>query len=89
MAGYALTEQPDLIDPEAFWGLGNTPFEREAAYRSFRERVLTANEVVEIEAALRGGWALGSEAFVSRLIARADRPARPRPRGRPRQTVRP
>lgn len=85
MTGHTLTEQTDVIDPEAFWGLGNTPFEREAAYRHLRERGLTSKEVLEMEAALRGGWALGSEAFVNRLVAGADRPARPRPRGRPRQ----
>jgi putative transposase len=89
MTGHAVAEQPGVVDPEGFWILGNTPFEREAAYRSMRERGLTSTELLQMEGALRGGWALGSEAFVSRLVARADRPARPRPRGRPRQTVRP
>jgi putative transposase len=86
--GYAPAEQPDVIDPEGFWGLGNTPFEREAAYRSMRERGLTSEEVLQIQTALRGGWALGSETFVARLVAGVDRPARPRPRGRPRQAAR-
>lgn len=88
MTGQASAEQPVVIDPEGFWGLGNTPFEREAAYRSMRERGLTSSEVQQMEAALRGGWALGSETFVNHLVAGVDRPARPRPRGRPRQTAR-
>lgn len=85
--GHTPTGQPDAIDPEAFWSLGNTPFEREAAYRSLRERGVTSDEVTQMEAALRGGWALGSEAFVARLASDIERPARPRARGRPRRVV--
>jgi putative transposase len=88
MAGHTLAEQPGVVDPEGFWILGNTPFEREAAYRSMRERGLTSTELLQMEGALRGGWALGSEAFVARSFAGVDRPARPRPRGRPRLAVR-
>lgn len=75
---------PTVVDPSAYWQLGNTPFEREAAYRIMKERALTPQEVSAIEAALRGGWVLGSSAFVAALGAEALRPVSPRPRGRPR-----
>jgi len=73
---------------KAFWALGNTPFEREAAYR----QLLTQPVPVGLRQALRDaalkGWARGSEAFVEGL--RADTSRRPAPlrRGRPsRQTA--
>lgn len=72
-----------VVDPPAYWALGNTPFEREIAYRALAERGLTSNEVRRIEAALRGGWALGSGAFVEQLAQLGPRPAAPRRRGRP------
>ena len=73
-----------LIAPAAYWLLGNTPFEREAAYRDRAERPLPMAETTAIEASLRGGWPLGSLAFAARLHT-PDRPALRRPRGRPRR----
>lgn len=72
-----------VVDPPAYWALGNTPFEREIAYRSLAERGLTSDEVQRIEAALRGGWALGSAGFVEQLAQAGSRPPAPRRRGRP------
>lgn len=72
-----------LADPPAFWSLGNTPFEREAAYSSLLEHALTSEKILQIEAALRGGWALGSAAFVAAIGDQQSRPAAPRQRGRP------
>jgi REP-associated tyrosine transposase len=75
-----------LVDPPEFWALGNTPFEREAAYR----RLLTQGVAKSIETSLRhaalGGWAVGSASFAIALAGSAKRPTRPRPRGRPRRT---
>lgn len=76
-----------LSPPEAYWRLGNTPFEREANYRAMAERGLTTEKLGAIEAALRGGWPLGSAAFIEGLMPGARRPVRPRPRGRPRRIV--
>jgi len=72
-----ITEHP------MYWRLGNTPFEREARYRSLLERALTQKEMREIEAAALKGWALGSERFVRELAQETDRRLRPLPRGRP------
>jgi putative transposase len=74
-----------LREHPAIWRLGNTPFEREAAYAS---RLAQPGNAELRDAALRAvarGWALGSEAFVRRLSQRPlARALRPRPHGRPR-----
>lgn len=85
--GPPLAEAPQLVDPAVFWNLGNTPFEREVAYRSLKEQGLTPEEMLQIEAALRGGWVLGPEPFAAQLAELASRPAKPRARGRPRSTT--
>lgn len=74
-----------LSVPPPYWALGNTPFEREAAYRGLLEQALTLAQVQAIEHALRGGWALGPPSFQQQVGTGADRPAAPRPRGRPRR----
>ncbi|HSV69591.1 MAG TPA: transposase [Methylibium sp.] len=74
-----------LNPPETYWHLGNTPFEREAAYGLLVERALTFVQAEAIEAALRGGWPLGSPAFIEGLTTDGGRPLQPRPRGRPRR----
>lgn len=78
---------PPLIDPDAYWRLGNTPFEREVAYFDLRKRSLTPLEVSQIDEALRGGWVLGSPSFIAGMGAGAMRPVSPRPRGRPRKPL--
>lgn len=74
-----------LVDPPAFWQLGNTPFERELHYRQLLDDTLPAQDEAAIADALRRGWALGSPAFLHGLAADAQRPLQPRPRGRPRR----
>jgi putative transposase len=77
-----------LIDPPESWALGNTPFEREAAYRE-----LLANNPLRrwdplLEQAVRSSRAVGDEAFLAQLAAKAQVPVAPRPRGRPRGNLR-
>jgi putative transposase len=67
----------------AYWALGNTPFEREAAYRRRLEQPLTASEIEKIEATVGKGWALGSAGFVAEVGALSGRRSAPAPRGRP------
>lgn len=74
-----------LTDPPEFWALGNTPFERQAAYGTLIEAGLSASQVARIAAALRRGWPLGSASFVEGLAERTGRETAPRPRGRPRR----
>jgi putative transposase len=68
-----------------FWALGNTPFDREVAYRASAERA--AHAAWPDGTALAGGqgWALGSAAFVQQLGERMDRRLRPLAAGRPRR----
>lgn len=73
-----------ITDPQAYWGLGNTPFEREAAWRRRLEAGVDERLAECLERALRGGWAFGSPAFAA-SAARPGRPGAPRPRGRPRR----
>ncbi len=67
----------------AYWKLGNTPFERDAAYRRRLEQPLSAPEIQKIEAAVLKGWALGSAEFLADIGASTGRRPAPAPRGRP------
>ncbi|MEO8807171.1 MAG: transposase [Burkholderiaceae bacterium] len=69
----------------AYWQLGNTPFEREAAYRSLLEEPLLQCEVDRVAATTLRGWAMGSGEFIASLAAEAPRRPESRPRGRPRK----
>jgi putative transposase len=78
--------EPMLTDPPEYWRLGNTPFEREAGWRTLLVQGLPKAEMARLRAtALRGG-ALGSAAFVQALSLEIERPLQPQPRGRPRKT---
>lgn len=81
------SRDPLLTEPAAYWQLGNTPFEREAAYRAWVEQGCSDQEAQRIAAALRSGRPLGSSAYVSDLESLTARALQPRPRGRPRKTA--
>ena len=74
-----------LVDPPEYWQLGNTPFEREAAYRALLNAGIAPAAAAELRSAALGGWAVGSPAFKADLASATSRPAQPRPRGRPRR----
>lgn len=76
---------PLISDHAVFWALGNTPFEREAAWRRRLEDGLPMHRVRTLADAMRKGWALLSEDAVSAVEAQAGRRLTPRPRGRPRK----
>lgn len=82
-----LAVDPLVDDPARFWALGNTPFERQAAWRDYLATGAVAAEVVQVTRALMGGWALGSQAFLATLDASAARRASPGKPGRPRKTT--
>ena len=75
---------PVVTVGRAYWDLGNTPFEREAAYRRLVEEGLPTVKWQRVMAAGKTGWALGDAGFLAELADRAGRPVAPRPRGRPR-----
>ena len=72
-----------LADPPELWALGNTPFEREAGYRACLEQGPDPVWHDRIARAMRGGWAVGSPAFVAAVAHEAGRAAAPKRRGRP------
>jgi putative transposase len=76
-----------LNDPPAFWSLGNTPFDRETAWRRRLSAGLPSPAVRRLEQALRGGWVVGNAEFAAQAAATSGRAAAPRPRGRPRHST--
>ena len=73
-----------LNDSAEYWSLGNTPFERAAAFRAVLDDTASGPRFEQIAAAAHKGWALGSAAFLEALRLRTNRPLQPRARGRPR-----
>lgn len=71
------------IDPPEYWALGNTPFEREAAYRALLAEGVPLPTAEMLRRAALGGWAAGRSEAVQRAED-GGRPLTPRPRGRPR-----
>jgi putative transposase len=78
---------PLVADHALFWALGNTPFEREAAYRSWLEQGVGNVEGKQLSESALKGWPLGSRAFLQTLAEASPRPIAPRRRGRPPRTV--
>jgi putative transposase len=78
---------PLITDHQLYWSLGNTPFEREAAYRNLAEQALTTKEIAVLEATILRGWALGSEKFKAALEKQTKRRVSPAKRGRPLKAV--
>lgn len=73
-----LTCDPMLVDPPAYWRLGNTPFEREGAYRQWLDAVASDFAAAErLRAATRQGWAVGSDDFLQRIALLSPRPVAP------------
>jgi putative transposase len=66
-----------------YWLLGNTPFEREAAWANQLDEPLPATEVDTYTRNALAGWAQGCGAFLAKLQEMTGRPLQPRPRGRP------
>lgn len=72
-----------LVDLPAYWQLGNTPFERQSRYRQFSEQGLGDRDGATLEASLQKGWLWADDEFCVEIQDVANRPVRPRPRGRP------
>jgi putative transposase len=77
------TRDAALVDPPEFWALGNTPFEREGAYRERLAAPPPADTAAAWRRAALGGWPVASPAFAAALAAELGRPAQPRRAGRP------
>ena len=78
-----IKSDPVVTDHTLYWALGNTPFQREAAYRELSRSLLTDKEMTVVDAAVLKGWPLGSDPFKAELQLRAKRQVLPAKRGRP------
>jgi putative transposase len=84
-----LRPDPLINEHQLVWGLGNTPFERQVAYRQLFETGLSAGETEQIRFTIHRGWALGSREFLGGIGASSPRRLTPRSAGRPRVTLSP
>jgi putative transposase len=80
---------PLIVDHPRYWALGNTPFEREGAFRGFLEEGVTEREAQAISTATRRGWPIAGSEARQRLSAQLGCEIVPRPRGRPRRVDKP
>nr|WP_314545069.1 transposase [uncultured Massilia sp.] len=74
---------PLVTDHARYWELGNTPFQREAAYTALTQQGLAADELAAIDAAVTKGSVLGSHDYLVALERRTQRQVLPAKRGRP------
>lgn len=82
-----LRTDPLVTDAPAFWALGNTPFERQAAWRQRLQEGLGEARRCELAEAMHKGWALMPPEQQRAMEAAIGRPLSPRPRGRPRKLI--
>jgi putative transposase len=80
-----LRPEPLIEEHPLIWSLGNTPFDRQAAYRKLFEHLPSEAEIEEIRAAIQSGWAVGSAQFGEVVAELAGRRPMPKARGRPRK----
>lgn len=78
---------PLITEPSAYWGLGNTPFEREAAYRAWVEQGVGLAEADLIAGCLRGSRPLADPPAMAELERLTQRSFAPGRRGRPRKAA--
>ena len=78
-----IKSDPLVSDHALYWGLGNTPFQREAAYKVLVEQGVAESDVQILTEATVKAWALGSESFKLALEKLTQRRVQPGKRGRP------
>ena len=78
---------PLIVDHARYWAPGNTPFEREGAFRNYLDEGTSLREAQAISQATRRGWPIAGTQGQQRLSALLGRAIVPRPRGRPRRTA--
>jgi putative transposase len=79
-----LRTDPLISEHPLIWSLGNTPFERQAAYQQLFQQT-TEDDVGVIRAAIQSGWVVGEDSFLGQVHHLTGRRAAPRPRGRPKK----
>ena len=83
-AHYLGLQHDALVTPHALaWALGNTPFAREAAYRTLVDAGIGSSQQTAMTSATLNGWVLGEENFVAQLQKRSPRRMAKSKAGRP------
>ena len=81
---YIGQREDKLVSPHSlFWGLGNTPFAREAAYADLVRAGITPVQQADLTRSALSGWALGEESFVADLQKYTARRVVKKQAGRP------
>ena len=78
---------PLITDHPLYWSLGNTPFQREAAYRDMMQQPLLSSELNSLMDATLKGWIIGTEQFKADMTKSTERRVEPMKRGRPRKVL--
>jgi len=78
-----LHPDPAITDHALFWALGNTPFQREAAYTELVGQGIAPDELALIASSVQKGQPLGTQAFKIGLEQKSGRRILPAKRGRP------
>lgn len=76
-----------ITDHPGYWALGNTPFDREAAYKRSSEFPPSAQQAAIIEQSTQKAWVLGSDNFTRDMEKQTARRLKPARRGRPAKSV--
>ena len=82
-----LKTNPLITDHPAYWSLGNTPFQREAAYKEMMLNGLSASQIQALTNATLKAWMLGSDVFKAEMTKLTARRVEPIKRGRPRKLL--
>jgi putative transposase len=72
-----------VTDHTLFWALGNTPFQREAAYMDMVQQGMSQEEVDFITTSILRNQPLGADSFKAELERKTSRQILPAKRGRP------
>ena len=82
-----LKTNPLITDHPVYWAMGNTPFQREAAYKEMMLNGLSSTETHALTAATLKAWMLGTPNFKAEMTKLTERRLEPIKRGRPRKLV--
>jgi putative transposase len=74
-----------ITDHPIVWALGNTPFDRQAAYLAMLAVGVSQADLNKLRWATHRGWAIGTEPFLRGVDTEGKRPLSPGKRGRPRK----
>lgn len=74
---------PLITDHFLYWALGNTPFDREGAYKKMVNEGLSSTQIRLLDEAVGKGWPLGSDKFKQMLEKQSRRRVTPAKPGRP------